>query len=44
MKKASRVIALILFVGFIAVSCKSHETCPAYSKVNQEKQLLNGKN
>ena len=44
MKKASTIIALLLFVGFAVVSCKGHETCPAYGKVNQEKQVLNNRN
>lgn len=32
MKKLATVIVLALFVGFAIVSCKSHETCPAYGK------------
>lgn len=34
MKKVFSIFLVVLVVGLSAVSCKSHERCPAYSKAN----------
>lgn len=34
MKKILSIFLVVLVVGVSAVSCKSHERCPAYSKAN----------
>ncbi|MDZ4665615.1 MAG: hypothetical protein SGJ15_12100 [Bacteroidota bacterium] len=36
MKKFLLSIAAVAFIGASFTSCKSHEKCPAYSKVNTE--------
>jgi len=35
MKKIFLFIAIATFVGSVFTSCKSHERCPAYGKVNK---------
>lgn len=35
MKKVLLFLAIVTFVGSVLTSCKSHERCPAYGKVNK---------
>lgn len=35
MKKVFLLLAIVTFVGSVFTSCKSHERCPAYGKVNK---------
>lgn len=38
MKKIT-IVATLLFLVALVSSCKSHETCPAYGKVQTDKSL-----
>jgi len=37
MKKTFLFLVAIAFIGFVLSSCRVHERCPAYGKVEKEK-------
>lgn len=36
MKRLLYLLIMVIFIGTLVVSCKSHEKCPAYSKADSE--------
>lgn len=41
MKKLAQILVAVFVVSIVMSACKSHETCPAYSKADVEETQTN---